>query len=69
MRENEAKRTIKDSVFTNLFGDSKYLLQFYQAIHPEDSGVKEEDLRTVTLENILTDGIYNDLGFIKDDKI
>ena len=29
VREKEAKRTIKDSVFTNLFGDSKYLLQFY----------------------------------------
>lgn len=69
MEENTAKRTIKDSVFTNLFGDSKYLLQFYQAIHPEDKNVKEEDLRTVTLENILTDGIYNDLGFIKGDKI
>ena len=69
MRENEAKRTIKDSVFTNLFGDSKYLLQFYQAIHPEDKDVKEEELRTITLENILTDDIYNDLGFIKGDKI
>ena len=63
------KRTAKDSVFTDLFSDSKYLLRFYQAIHPEDNEVKEEDLRTVTLENILTDGIYNDLGFIKDDKI
>lgn len=67
--ENEAKRTIKDSVFTNLFGDSKYLLQFYQAIHPEDKDVKEDELRTITLENILTDDIYNDLGFIKGDKI
>ena len=69
MRENEAKRTIKDSIFTNLFGDSKYLLQFYQAIHPEDKDVREEELRTITLENILTDDIYNDLGFIKGDKI
>lgn len=69
MGEDIAKRTVKDSVFTNLFGDSKYLLQFYQAIHPEDKEVKEEDLRTVTLENIFTDDIYNDLGFIKDDKI
>ena len=69
VREKEAKRTIKDSVFTNLFGDSKYLLQFYQAIHPEDKDVREEELRTITLENILTDDIYNDLGFIKGDKI
>lgn len=38
-----AKRTVKDSVFTDLFSDSKYLLQFYQAIHPEDKDVKVED--------------------------
>ena len=69
MEGNAVKSTVKYSLFTNLFGDSKYLLQFYQAIHPEDKDVKEEDLRTVTLENILTDGIYNDLGFIKGDKI
>lgn len=69
MEESAVKRTVKDSVFTNLFCEPKYLLQFYQAIHPEDKNVKEEDLRTVTLENIFTDGIYNDLGFIKDDKI
>ena len=25
------KRTIKDSVFTNLFKDKKYLIQLYQA--------------------------------------
>lgn len=31
-----AKRTAKDSVFTNLFGIPKYLLQLYQALHPED---------------------------------
>lgn len=67
--EDSVKRTVKDSVFTNLFGDSRYLLQFYQAIHPEDKDVKEADLRTVTLENIFTDDIYNDLGFLKDNKI
>lgn len=31
-----AKRTAKDSVFTDLFGIPKYLLQLYQALHPED---------------------------------
>lgn len=65
----ETKQTIKDSVFTDLFGDSKYLLQLYQSLHPEDAEVKESDLRTVTLENIFTDDIYNDLGFIKGDKL
>ena len=31
-----AKYTIKDSVFTNLFQDKKYLIQLYKTIHPED---------------------------------
>ncbi len=57
------KRTIKDSVFTNLFQDKKYLLQLYKALHPEDIDVTENDLSNITIKNILTDSIYNDLGF------
>lgn len=34
------KRTIKDSVFTNLFKDKKYLIQLYQALHPSDSATR-----------------------------
>lgn len=68
-KETEMKRTVKDSVFTSLFRNPEYLLQLYQALHPEDSEVQESDLRTVTLENIFTDSIYNDLGFIKGNKI
>ncbi len=69
MENTTAKRTVKDSVFTDLFAEPKYLLQLYQSIHPEDNEVKEEDLKTVTLENIFTDDIYNDLGFTKGDKL
>lgn len=58
------KRTIKDSVFTNLFQDKKYLIQLYKALHPEDKDVTEDKLTDVTIENVLTDNIYNDLGFI-----
>ena len=57
------KRNIRDSVFSDLFADKKYLLQLYQAIHPEDSDVAEDDLSYITIENVLTDQIYNDLGF------
>ena len=53
----------------DLFGNPRYLLQLYQALHPEDKKVREEDLKTVTLENIFTDSIYNDLGFIKGNKL
>ncbi|WWR16049.1 hypothetical protein V1224_00910 [Lachnospiraceae bacterium JLR.KK008] len=58
------KRTIKDSVFTNLFQDKKYLIQLYKALHPEDTDVTGEDLTDVTIRNILTDSLYNDLGFM-----
>lgn len=57
------KRTAKDTVFTSLFKEKEYLLQLYQALHPEDTDAKEEDLEIVTLENIMAGGIYNDLGF------
>lgn len=65
----KTKWTVKDSVFTNLFGNSKYLFQLYQALHPEDTDAKEDDLKTITLQNIFTDDIYNDLGFVKGDKL
>ena len=57
------KHTVKDSVFTHLFRDKKYLKQLYQTLHPEDRKVTEEEIVDVTMENVLTDGIYNDLGF------
>ena len=57
------KRTIKDSVFTNLFKDKKYLIQLYQALHPDDKQTTEDDIKDITINNVLVDDIYNDLGF------
>lgn len=42
--EEVAKHTIKDSVFTNLFQDKRYLLQLYKTLHPEDTQVTEDAL-------------------------
>ncbi len=63
MAQNTPKRKIKDSVFTNLFQDKKYLLRLYKTLHPEDSDVTEDDIEDVTLKHILVDADYNDLGF------
>ena len=63
MVQNTPKRKIKDSVFTNLFQDKKYLLRLYKTLHPEDSNVTEEDIKDVTIKHILVDADYNDLGF------
>lgn len=67
--EDAAKHTIKDSVFTNLFQDKKYLIQLYKTLHPEDTEVTEDELSDITIHNIMTDGIYNDLGFRRGDRL
>ncbi|NLL37617.1 MAG: hypothetical protein GX256_08880 [Fretibacterium sp.] len=63
------KRTIKASVFSDLFSQKKYLLQLYQTLHPEDTTTTEDDLKDITIENILVDDLYNDLGFMVSDQL
>ena len=65
----KAKRGAKDSVFTDLFSDPKYLLELYKSLFPEDTNCSEDDLEIITLENILLNGSYNDLGFLVKDKL
>jgi len=67
--ENIAKYTIKDSVFSDLFKIKKYLLQLYKALHPEDVTATEDELTDITISNVLTDNLYNDLGFSLGEKI
>ncbi len=61
--ERVVKHTVKDSVFTSLFKEKRYLIQLYRALHPEDTKTTEDDLKDVTVSNVLVDDIYNDLGF------
>ena len=67
--DDMAKYTIKDSVFTSLFSDKKYVLQLYKALHPEATDITEDDITSVTLENILMAGQFNDLGFRVNDRL
>ncbi len=62
-------REVKSSVFTDLFGSPKYAFQFFQALHPEDTTSTVADVQIVTLDNVLTDKQYNDLGFRVGDKL
>ena len=63
------KKNAKDSVFCDLFGNPKYLLQLYKALHPEDTEVTQEQIGNVTMRNILLDQMYNDLGFTVGSKL
>lgn len=67
--EEAAKHTIKDSVFTDLFQDKKYLIQLYRTLHPEDQDTTEEQLSDITIHNILTNDVYNDVGFRVGEKL
>lgn len=58
-----AKRTVKDTVFRDFFSRPENLLTLYKALHPEDTEATVDMLTNVTIENVLTDHIYNDLGF------
>ena len=64
------KRTVKDSVFSDLFKDKKNLLALYKTLHPEDTNIAEDMLHIGTINTVLIDDLYNDLGlFVRDDKI
>ena len=63
MEEEVVKYTVKDSLFTNLFREKKYLIQLYRALHPEDKKATEGDLQDVTISNVLVNDLYNDIGF------
>jgi len=61
--ERIVKRTIKDSVFADFFRMPGNLLELYKVLHPEDLDVMISDIHDITVENVLVDDIYNDLGF------
>ena len=39
----EIKRNTKDSVFTSLFREKKYVVELYNALFPESAGTVTED--------------------------
>ena len=63
-QEVKAKRTTKNSVFLDLFQDKKNLLKLYKTLHPEDTEATEDTLDIVTIDNVLTDNLYNNLGIM-----
>jgi len=62
-------RQLKDSLFTHLFKDIKYLKQLYSALYDDAENYEDEDFKLITLENTLVYDIYNDLGLLVKDKL
>lgn len=61
---SKAKQQTKNSVFVHLFGDENNVLKLYKELHPDDTTVTIKDINVQTLESVLINNIYNDLGFI-----
>ena len=59
-----ARRSAKDTVFRDFFSSTENLLALYRTLHPEDTEVTADMLGNITIENVLTDQMYNDLGFV-----
>lgn len=62
--DNKVNMKSKDSIFCDLFKETEYLLQLYEALHPEDDITQVTDITLVTLEHKMLMSQYNDLGFI-----
>lgn len=62
-------RKYKDTFFTALFQEQRYALLLYQALHPENRGIKEQDIEIVTLKNIFTIGKYNDACILAENRL
>ena len=64
----EESRTVKhstrDSVFTALFRDKKNVFRLYKELHTEDTTTTVDDIIIDTLQSVLINDIYNDLGFL-----
>jgi len=67
--EPTAKRTVKDTIFRQIFPLPQYRLALYQALHPEDRTITADDIKIVSLQNIVLNEPYNDLGMIAGGKL
>ena len=65
----KGKRTGKDTVFTHLFSEPEYRFQLFQALHPEITGLTADDIIPLTINNVLLDKPYNDLGLLAGNKL
>lgn len=67
--EDRVNRQAKDSVFTDLFSRPKYQMKLYRELFPEDKDISSNDLELCTIDRVLTNHPYNDLGILVRDRL
>ena len=60
--KDDIKRTVKDSVFSALFNEPKYLRQLCKVLKPSATEAELDTIANVTIKNVLVNGLYNDLA-------
>ena len=64
----KTNRQYKSSIFANLFGEKDKMLELYNAIHGTNYA-EDTPIRITTLENVLFNGIRNDVSFMIEDRV
>jgi len=67
--EKAVNREFKNSVFIDMFAQDAYRLQLFQAMHPEMTDVTAEDIKIITLKQVITIHQYNDLALLVKDRL
>ena len=62
--EVKIRRNVRDSVFRAIITKPKYLLELYRSLHPEDTTIREDELRLVDKDNVFIGGVIHDCCFL-----
>jgi len=65
---SKVNRKYKDSVFSLLLSDEKTIAEVYGAISGKDYG-PDAKVEIKTLKNVLSNGMFNDVAFVLDDRL
>ncbi len=63
-RELKQNSKIKDTLFSLIVKERRFLLEIYKSIHPEDVTVGEEDVELVNIEPLFFRTVYNDMAIL-----
>ncbi len=58
------KRNIRDSVFKFIVKRERYLREVYLSLYPDDTGIRNDEIRLLTSENVFIGSVIHDCCFL-----
>ena len=58
------RRNIRDSVFKFIVKRTRYLREVYLSLYPDDAGIREDEIRLLTSENVFIGSVIHDCCFL-----